>query len=203
MFVIATIFHWLQLNYIEFAATLSGLLYILLTIKKKKILWLFGNLSSGLFVWVFYNAGLYAYGTLYIGYVIIGIYGWYNWSHIIPDESDKKHEITVRKSTARHLSAYIVLSVLLAIPIYLILKKYSGSALPLPDALLTSSGLVATWMLTQKLIEQWLFWIVIDLFSFFVMICKGLYPSSVLFMLYAMLAVKGFFEWKKELATTA
>jgi nicotinamide mononucleotide transporter len=203
MLIIATIFHWLQLNYVEFAATLSGMLYVILAIKQKKILWLFGNLSSGLFVLVFYHAGLFAYGTLYVGYVIIGIYGWYNWSRKITDKPGKKRKISVRKTTSRRLLAYIFLSVLLTAPIYLILKKYADSDLLLPDAMLTATGLVATYMLTQKLIEQWLFWIVIDLFSSIVMIYKGLYPSFVLFMVYTLLAVKGFFEWKKELVTTA
>jgi len=54
-------------------------------------------------------------------------------------------------------------------------------------------------MLTQKMIEQWIFWIVIDLFSCSLMIYKGLYPSSLLFLAYALLAVKGFIEWKKVL----
>lgn len=69
----------------------------------------------------------------------------------------------------------------------------------LVDALLTSGGIVATWMLTQKLIEQWLFWVVIDLLSMGVMIYKELYPSALLFLVYTLLAIKGFEEWKKEM----
>jgi nicotinamide mononucleotide transporter len=203
MSITTAILHWLQLNYIEFAATLTGLLYVVYAIKQKRIVWLFGILSSGLFVWVFYHADLFAYGTLYIGYVIIGIYGWYNWSRKIPDDVNKKGRISIHKATAHNLWSYIIISVLLTVPIYIILKKYTDSDLPFPDAILTALGLVATWMLTQKLIEQWLFWIAIDLFSFFVMIYKGLYPSSVLFIVYTLLAVKGFFEWKKELITPA
>ena len=59
--------------------------------------------------------------------------------------------------------------------------------------------MVATWMLTQKLIEQWLFWIVIDLLSASVMIYKELYPSAILFLVYTLLAVKGYIAWKKDM----
>ena len=61
--------------------------------------------------------------------------------------------------------------------------------------------MVATWMLTQKMIEQWIFWIAIDVLSCSLMIYKGLYPSSLLFAAYALLALKGYIEWKKELAS--
>jgi nicotinamide mononucleotide transporter len=69
----------------------------------------------------------------------------------------------------------------------------------LMDAILTSGGMVATWMLTQKFIEQWIFWIIINVLSFAVMIYKGLYPSAFLFAVYELMAIKGYFEWKKVL----
>ena len=201
MQIFATVMHWLQLHYIEIAATLMGLMYVIYAIKEKKLLWLFGIISSGLYVWVFYDSDLFAYGTLYIGYVIIGIYGWYNWSRNIADHGNKVVRLSIHRASAGCIWACIIISGLIAIPIYFLLKKYTVSDMPFADAILTASGMVATWMLTQKLIEQWLFWIIIDLLSFVVMINKGLYPSSLLFIVYTLLAVKGYFEWKKELVS--
>ncbi len=95
---------------------------------------------------------------------------------------------------------YIAVSVISAIPVYYILRKFSDSDAPLIDAVLTTGGMVATWMLTQKLIEQWIFWIIIDLMWCGLMIYKGMYPTLLLFMAYTILAFKGYLEWKKELA---
>jgi nicotinamide mononucleotide transporter len=195
----ATALHWLQLHYIEVLATISGLLYVIYTIRENNLLWLFGIISSGLFVFVFYSSGIFAYATLYIYYVLIGIYGWYNWSRKIPDMEGRQGNIVIRRGSVAVIFSCLAISILLAVPLYFILKEYTDSDIALLDAILTSSGMVATWMLTQKIIEQWLFWIVIDLLSFGVMILKGLYPSSLLFLAYTFLAVKGYFEWKKAL----
>lgn len=199
MYLYATSMHWLQLHYIELLATITGLLYVVFTIRENNLLWLFGIISSGLFVCVFYNSGIIAYATLYIYYVLIGIYGWYNWSRKLPDQEGRQGNIVIRRASVTMIVSCLAVSILLAVPLYFILKEYTGSDIALLDAILTSSGMVATWMLTQKIFEQWLFWIVIDLLSFGLMILKGLYPSSLLFLAYTILAIKGYFEWKKAL----
>jgi nicotinamide mononucleotide transporter len=194
---------WLQQHYIEVAAVITGLLYMLYTIKENKLLWLFGIISSGLYSWVFYQSGIYAYAVLYLYYVVIGFYGWYNWSKKPASSLNDGGGLVVHRASKVYLWWCIALTGVLAIPIYCLLKNYTGSDLALADAVLTSGSIVATWMLTQKLIEQWLFWIIIDLLSFFVMIFKELYPSAILFLVYTLLAMKGYIEWKKELKTLA
>jgi nicotinamide mononucleotide transporter len=194
---------WLQQHYIEVIAVISGLLFVVYTIKEKPLLWLFGIISSGLYIWIFYQSGIYAYSLLYIYYVIIGFYGWYNWTRKPAETSGNDGRIRIHKASAVYLSVCIVITVIMAIPVYIVLGKFTDSNMALTDALLTTGGMVATWMLTRKLIEQWLFWIIIDLVSFFVMISKELYPSALLFLVYTLLAIKGYFEWKKELIPSA
>jgi nicotinamide mononucleotide transporter len=198
----STALNWLQLHYLELIAVITGLLYIFYTIRENILLWLFGILSSGLYIWIFFKSGIYAYSILYVYYVLIGFYGWYNWS--VKKESPEKlpESIPVHKATGRYLSSCIIVTCLLSIPLYFLLKKFTTSDMAMADALLTSGGMVATWMLTQKLIEQWLFWIIIDLLSMGVMIYKELYPSALLFLVYTLLAVKGYIAWKKELKVT-
>ncbi len=193
---------WLEVHYIkifEWLATITGFIYIYYTISEDIRLWLYGIISSALFVWVFFKTSIYANSLLYIYYVIIGFYGWYTWSRS-EKEKDKGSKFTIHSSSAKKLIVYISISVLSAIPVYFILRKFSDSVAPLIDALLTTGGMVATWMLTQKLIEQWIFWIIIDLIWCGLMIYKGMYPTLLLFIAYTILAFKGYFEWKKELA---
>ena len=193
--VALSVLSWLQLNYLELTAVITGLLYVIFTIRENILLWLFGIISSGLYVWIFFKSGIYAYSLLYIYYVIVGFYGWYNWSG---KPAKQAGSLRVHKASGRYLWSCLAITLLLIVPLYLLLKKFS-SDMALADALLTSGGIVATWMLTQKLIEQWLFWIVIDLLSMGVMIYKELYPSALLFLVYTLLAIKGYVEWKKEM----
>jgi nicotinamide mononucleotide transporter len=193
---------WLEMHYIkifEWLATITGFLYIYYTIREDIRLWIYGIISSALFVWVFFKSSIYANSLLYIYYVIIGFYGWYTWSRS-EKETDKEAKLTIHNSSIKKLIGYISVSVISAIPVYFILRKYSDSDAPLIDAVLTTGGMVATWMLTQKLIEQWIFWIIIDLVWCGLMIYKGMYPTLLLFIAYTILAFKGYFEWKKELA---
>jgi nicotinamide mononucleotide transporter len=202
MSVPTAMMQWLNMHYIELLATVTGILYILFTIREKILLWLFGIVSSALFVWVFFKSSIYAYSFLYIYYVIMGFYGWYNWSHPPDPKEGSSNHLSVHKASSAGLIICIAVSLLFAFPVYLLLRKFSDSDVAWLDALLSSSGMVATWMLTQKMIEQWIFWIAIDLLSCSLMIYKGLYPSSLLFAAYALLALKGYIEWKKRLAST-
>jgi nicotinamide mononucleotide transporter len=189
---------WLQTHYLEIIAVTTGLLYILFTIREKILLWLFGIISSAIYVWIFYKSKIYAYSLLYIYYVIIGFYGWYNWGR---KNEGSEAALVIRFTPPKWLAGCLAATVIIAVPLYYILVRFTDSDMALLDAVLTASGMVATWMLTQKYLEQWLFWIIIDVLSMGAMIYKSLFPSAALFLVYAVLAVKGYFDWKKEIQT--
>lgn len=195
--VASSVFSWLHLHYLEIFAVITGLLYVVFTIREKVILWLFGILSSGLYVWIFYQSSLFAYAVLYIYYVFIGIYGWYNWTR--KPSGTGQQLLAIRKTPFLLRWMCILATGILVLPLFLILKKFTTPGMALADAVLTSGGMVATWMLTQKYIEQWIFWMAIDLLSMAVMIYKELYPSAILFLVYGLLAIKGYYTWKKEI----
>jgi nicotinamide mononucleotide transporter len=83
--------------------------------------------------------------------------------------------------------------------LYLILKTVTDSPIPLGDAFTTSVSIVAMWMLAQKYIEQWWLWIVVNIVSTVLYFWKGLYPTGVLFCVYVIVAILGYFRWKKEM----
>jgi nicotinamide mononucleotide transporter len=170
-------------------------MFVIFTIRENAWLWFFGIISSAIYILIFYTSSLYAYGTLYIYYVLIGAYGWYNWTRR-SEGPEGKDRLAIRQASKTFLLGCIFIILVATLLIYLILKRFSNTDLAWADAFLTASGMVATWMLTQKIIEQWLFWIVIDIVSCAVMIHQQLYPSSLLFFAYTLLAVKGYFEWK-------
>jgi nicotinamide mononucleotide transporter len=187
--------HWLLSNYTELLATLTGLIYIVYSVRGKTILWLFGLISSLLYVFVFFKAGLYALMCINFYYVIISIYGWFHWSY--PSKNTKK-ELPVSRINSK-LSIYLLLiSLALFALIGIGLDKFTDSDIAIWDALITAFSITATWMLARKIMEHWLVWIVIDLIAVIVYIYKGLYPTVVLYLVFAALAIAGFKEWKKQ-----
>lgn len=188
----------IQPHVLEVFAVVTGLLYVLFAIKGNILLWVFGIVSSGLYVWIFFHTGIYAYSLLYVYYVAIGFYGWYNWRKNETRTEDGAKNM-IRKTPGLYLMICLVATVILTLPIYFVLREFTQSDMPFTDAAMTSAGMVATWMLTQKYIEQWLFWIIIDVVSCGAMIFKELYPSAGLFLVYAIMAVAGYMQWNKEL----
>ncbi len=190
--------HW-----IEIFGTLSGLLYIYLSIREKAALWIVGFLTSAAYVYVFYKSKFYADMGLQVYYLVISIYGLYYWlkGGKTPD-TGQDDKVPVRRTDLKLglilFGVFIVLFVLMGY----VLDRYTDSPVPWWDAFTTAASIIATWMLARKLIEQWLIWIVVDTVSMGLYIVKGLYPTSFLFAVYTLLAIVGYFQWLKSLRRT-
>ena len=187
--------NWIIQNWIEIVGALAGFVYIFFEIKVSKWMWPIGLLTSVFYVLVFFDSKFYADMSLQFYYIIISIIGWYWW---IKGE-DNGVELPISKLTIQLLIKILILSVFIFLVISYILANYTDSSLPYWDALTTSLSIVATWMLARKILEQWLFWIVIDLISMVLYIYKGLYPTSILFLIYSILAVYGYYKWKRSI----
>ena len=190
---------WLGDNIVEVLGAIAGLIYLYFSLKQIIYLWPLGILSSLLYVVVFYNSRLYADMSLQVYYFFISIYGWYFWS-----KGSVKTNIGIEKLQISRLSKKMWLILLMIIIVLtlisgFVLSKYTNSSLPWWDAFTTSASIVATWMLARKILENWLFWIVIDIVSLLMYIYKGLYPTVLLFFVYSSMAFAGYFKWKKDL----
>jgi len=199
------IIQWLSNQYIEILGAISGLLYLYFAIRQKIWLWPLGLITSALYVYVFYGERLYADMGMNIYYVVISIYGWYYWLH----GSGSQETNTLRISTLTQKLVVILLIITACIYVVLVymLKKLPEllnvevSELLYWDAFTTAACIVATWMLARKIIQHWLIWIVVDAVSLGLYVYKGMYPTVVLFLVYTLMAFKGYIEWKKDLQT--
>ena len=81
--------------------------------------------------------------------------------------------------------------------LFLILRNFTDSPVPLGDAFTTSLSIVAMWMLSRKYLEQWLFWVVVNVVCVALYFWKGLYPTAILYTVYVIVAVLGYFRWKR------
>ncbi len=186
-------------NWIEVSGVLISLIYLYFSIKQKIWLWPFGLLSAIFYIIVYFQSKFYADMGLQFYYFFISIYGWIIWGHGIKRDKGKVAELRIARTSS---FIWLVISVLFLgfwFIIYIILSQFTDSDIPLWDALTTSASIIATWMLARKLIEHWILWIVIDLISLVLYIYKGLYPTSVLFAIYTLMAVIGYYSWLKNM----
>jgi nicotinamide mononucleotide transporter len=194
--VIDLIAKWISGNYIEILGAILGIAYIFFSIRQNILTWPVGLLTSILYAWVFFVSKLYADMGLQVYYVVISIYGWYEW--IYGNRNDSNTALKVSRLTIRFGFVLSLITALIFLLIWIILKNYTDSTVPVADALATALSLVATWMLARKILEHWLIWIFVDLFSIGLFWYKELYPTVFLFVVYTVMAVVGFIEWKKE-----
>ncbi|MEI8114949.1 MAG: nicotinamide riboside transporter PnuC [Bacteroidia bacterium] len=190
------IWKWLSGNYIELLGAILGVVYVFFSIRQNILTWPVGLLSSILYVWIFFNSKLYADMGLQMYYVFISIYGWYEW--LKGNQDNAREKLEVNRLNLKLGILLIVISLIIFGMIWLILINYTDSQVPVADSLATSLSIVATWMLARKILEHWLVWIFVDAFSIGLFIYKGLLPTVILFVVYTIMAVVGFVEWKKD-----
>lgn len=190
------VLEWLLVNYIEILGAILGFAYILFSIKQHILTWPTGLLTSALYVVVFFNARLYADMGLQVYYVVISVYGWYFWLTGKKQNEKKVAVKTIRKVLWIKL---VVVSIALYALLLFILSSYTNSDVPHMDAMTTALSIVATWMLARKYLEHWLLWIFIDAFSAGLYVYKELWATVILFIVYTIMALLGYLEWRKDL----
>ncbi|MDR0370631.1 MAG: nicotinamide riboside transporter PnuC [Prevotellaceae bacterium] len=191
----SVIISYIQANWIEIVGSVLSLVYLYLSVHQKISLWLFGLLSAVFYVVIFYDSKFYADMSLQFYYVFVSIYGWVNWKK----GKDKVSKLPVVETPRKQYAYLIIASALIFIAYYFLLVNYTDSPLPKADSLTTALSIVATWMLAKKYIEYWLVFIFVDAFSAGLYFYKDLYPTAVLFIIYTVMAIVGYVEWKKDL----
>jgi len=186
---------WLAANYIEVLGAALSVFYLILSIRQSIYLWPVGMLSALMYIVVFFQSKFYADMGLNVYYFVISIYGWINWSGTTRESSE---ELPVtRTGKGRGFLLLAVVFILYFLLGYL-LQHFTDSPVPYWDALTTAGSIVATWMLTKKLLEHWIIWVVVDLISMGLYIYRGLYPTAVLFAVYTTMAVVGYVRWRRD-----
>jgi len=189
------IYQWIIDHYVEVCGTLTGFLYLGFSIRQHYLTWPVGLLNALFYIVVFFTAKIYADMSLQFYYVAISVYGWYCWLH----GSTTGQSLEVTRTSPSLWLKLVVLSLLLFVVIAVVLVRLTDSPVPYWDAVTTALSIVATWMLARKKIEHWLVWVLVDFISIGLFIVKELYPTTLLFVVYTILAVYGYFEWRKEL----
>lgn len=185
----------------EIIAVLASLTYVILASREYRGCWLAAILGSSIYVLVFFQYQLYMDSALNIFYVVMAVYGWLMWKNrqpkidLVAAATEKKTTIKVW-SCKKHINAIASIILLSALSGFY-LDNYTDAAFPYLDSLTTWSSFLATWMIVNKILENWLYWIVIDAASIYLYINKELYFTALLFGLYVIIATYGYLNWKK------
>lgn len=183
----------LQTSIWEWLAVASSLLYVILITYKVLASWIFAALSSVLYIYLCYSNRLYLESILQVFYFGMAIYGWFMWT----SDDDTKDVTVIQWPLKYHLYNILISGALMLLFGY-IFDQYSNQANPYLDAFTTIFSLMATFMVAKKVLENWIYWIIIDAFSVYLFASRGLYMTSVLFILYTLIAIFGYFSWKKQ-----
>jgi nicotinamide mononucleotide transporter len=190
--------NWISENYIEIFGAVTGIIYVIFEIRQTIWLWPLGIVTSAVYVWIFFTSKLYADMSLQGYYVIISVLGWYWWFRGRVGEGEKV-VLQVSRLKRRTGMALSVVFIFLYILMFLALSSLTDSPVPGWDAFLTSLSIVATWMLARKIFEHWFLWIVVNIVSVVLYFTRGLYPTVILYVVYAVMSFIGLGLWRKTI----
>ena len=180
---------------LEGLAVLMAVAYLLLAIRQNIWCWLCAGVSTGIYVWLFIDARLYMESVLNAFYFAMAVYGWYSWRS--GSAGDGELRVTVWP-VATHAAAITVI-VLLAFVNGYALSRWSNAAYPYVDSLTTWGAIWTTFLVARKVLENWAYWLVIDIASMFIYWNRDLALTALLFAAYVVMIPFGYLSWRRSM----
>lgn len=192
---------------LEWIAATFGFLCVACYIYRSFWAWPIGLVQVLLYVAVFLQAKLYADMLLHVVYVGLQCYGWWAWHHAAVQSATDAHDshadlptspqVRIRILTAPGVLAALACVVVMTIAFSLALMRWTDARLPIPDSLVAATSIVAQLLLAKRFLENWLFWIVVDIVGVGLFVSRGLYPTALLYALFGVMAAVGWLQWRR------
>ena len=179
---------------LEVIAVGLALTYLILAVRENIWCWAAAAGSTAIYLYIFYDVTLYAESALQVYYLVMAGYGYHQWRQL-PAQSFRPIQ---KWSLKQHSAAILAISISTLIMGGLLAS--TDSQAPFLDAFTTCSSLLATYMVTQKVLENWGYWFVIDSASIVLYLDRGLYFTALLFMVYLVIIIFGYLRWSRALA---
>ncbi|MDK2778151.1 MAG: nicotinamide riboside transporter PnuC [Pseudomonadota bacterium] len=174
----------------EILGVALGIAYLLLAMKQNILCWYAAFFSTLIFIWLFWDVSLLMDSALNVYYLVMAVYGWWQWRRGVTQA-----ELPIQVWTLpRHLLVFAGVVVASLISGWL-LTSYTSAAYPYWDSFTTWGAVVTTYMVAKKVLENWLYWVVIDSVAGVLYFNKELYLTALLMVLYVILVIIGWFRW--------
>lgn len=183
----------------ELFGFITGVLNVWLVTRQSIWSWPLGVLNAVFYMVVFARTGLYSDTGLQVVYFVLSLYGWYHWLRGGPQQEP----VVVTRTPRRTWAIVSAIAVVTWLLLSTITQRLPGAALPYLDAALVAISLVAQWMMTRKLLENWLLWIAVDVVYIGLFINRGLPLTAVLYAVFLGLAMLGYVQWKRSTTLVA
>lgn len=189
------ILDFIKNNWIEIIGASFGLLYLYFEYQADIKMWLTGIIMSTFYTYVFIDIKFYAFAGINIYYILAGIYGWVKW-YKPNDNNDNSEHIIVHTPTRLYLPLLVSICILFAF-ISWMLSTFTDSQVVYGDSFITTLSIVSMWMLAHKYVEQWLLLVVLNTVSTIIYFYQELYPTSIMYFIFAIASVFGYIKWKR------
>lgn len=204
---------FLSTHWLDIVTTILGLIYLVLEYRASIALWVVGIVMPAMDIYLYWSHGLYGDAGMAVYYTLAAIYGYAVWKFgakwkamIKRKGSDAKEGASAVSSSSEDLPITffprrLILRtlgffVLAWAATYYVLVAYTNSTVPLLDAFTNALSFVGLWALARKYVEQWLFWIAVDVVCCYLYVVKGIPFKAGLYGLYVVIAVMGYWKWK-------
>lgn len=184
------------MNWTEILGAVTGAASVLLAVRESAWNWPVGIANNIFFFILFWKAKLYADAVLQIVYLVISIFGWWNW--VFGGEGYSK--LPVSKTGVKTAVLLGVVTAASAMVLMATLRRFTDSSVPLWDGLTTALSLAAQYMLSRKLLENWWIWMTADVFYIALYCYKSLYLTGMLYLMFLGMCIAGYSCWRKSLA---
>jgi nicotinamide mononucleotide transporter len=180
----------------EYVAVFTGLLSVWFAKKENILVYPIGIINVSIYVFLCYNAGLYADMGINVFYFFVSIYGWFVWSQKNKNNNEVRQ---IGKLTNNENLLAVVVTIIIAVVLYFILVKFTDSTVPYLDSFTTAIFITGMYLMAIKKTENWIYWIIGDMICIFLFTYKGLVLSGFQYLVFLILAISGFMEWNSKL----
>lgn len=178
----------------EAIGAVLGLAYLLLAVRRNLLCWLCAFISTSIYLVLFARAALYMQSLLQVFYLVMAVYGFLDWRKGRTAEG----EVLIRSwGTSQHVAVAVLVLVASFVNGWL-LEHNTDAVAPYLDSFITWGSVVTTWMVARRVIENWLYWIIVDGIAAYLYLTRGLLATTLLFVIYLGIVVRGYFVWRRE-----
>ena len=185
---------FLRNSLLELTAVVFAIVYLVLAVRENILCWFAAGISTLIFLYIFWDVKLYMESGLQVYYLGMAVFGWYQWR--LANDGSTSLQVSMW-SMREHLLALELIALLTFTSGYL-LHSGTDARLPYLDSLTTWGSVVTTFMVVRKVLENWIYWLVIDSISIYLYLDRELYFTSMLFAVYIVIVFFGWFSWSRS-----
>jgi nicotinamide mononucleotide transporter len=184
------------LPWLELTAMLLALAYLLWASVGSIWCWPAAFISTAIYTYIFYDVSLLMDSALNVYYLVMAVYGYWVWNKdkLVDNKQDSLAVTIISWQLSYHIKVCFILAII-SFGLGYFMANYTTADFPYLDTFTTVYAIFATYLVTQKVLENWLYWLVIDAISIYLYIEKDLMPTVVLFCIYLVIATWGYFKW--------